>query len=88
MKAAFITLAISGLLFGTIAAQAGETPGQKMKSESGPGASEYAPKDDADSAPGKQMQEDTGPGASEYAPGHNKDSDSPGASEDAPGHNR
>jgi hypothetical protein len=89
MKAALITLASAGLLSGAIAAQAGDKPGQQMKSESGPGASEYPPKDDAGSSPGKQMQEDTGAGASEYAPGHNKDSDgSPGSSGEAPGHNK
>jgi hypothetical protein len=89
MKPGLIAVVVAALFFGAVAAQAGDAPGQKMKSESGPGASEYTPKADADSPPGKQMQEDTGPGASEYAPGHDNDSDDgPGASEDAPGHNK
>jgi len=90
MKAALITLASAGLIFGTIAAQAGESPGKQMKQDSGPGASEYAPPSgSSDATPGQQMKGDTGPGASQYAPGQNKEDDNtPGASADAPGHNK
>ncbi len=88
MKGALILLTSAGLVLGAIAAQAGEAPGKRMQSESGPGASEYAPpSSDDDNTPGQQMKNDTGPGASEYAPGQNDD-DGPGASAAAPGHNK
>lgn len=89
MKGALILLTSAGLVLGAIAAQAGEAPGKRMQSESGPGASKYAPpsSDDDNNTPGQQMKNDTGPGASEYAPGQNDD-DGPGASAAAPGHNK
>jgi hypothetical protein len=84
-----IALAAAGLLFGAMPVQAAQdTPGKQMKSESGPGASEYAPKtDNSGTPPGHQMQQETGPGASQYAPGQDGDT-TPGASGEAPGHNK
>jgi hypothetical protein len=74
MKAALVIFTSVGLVLGAMAAQAGEAPGKQMKSESGPGASEYAPPNtDNDSMPGQQMKKDTGPGASTYAPGQDTD---------------
>jgi hypothetical protein len=92
MKTALTGLAIAGLLVGTMPVQAAEdTPGKKMQSGEGPGASEYAPKSDDNpsegTSPGHQMQEETGPGASQYAPGQDGDI-TPGASGEAPGHNK
>jgi len=92
MKSLLMALAVAGLLFGAIAAQAAEdTPGKQMQSGSkGPGASEYAPKSDdnpSETTPGHQLQKETGPGASQYAPGQDGDT-TPGASGEAPGHNK
>ena len=80
MKITPMVFASAALLF---AAQvhAGDTPstdasGKQMQSESGPGASEYAPPSgDSGLTPGQQMKEETGPGASQHAPGHTMGAD-------------
>ena len=80
MKAAFVALTSAALLVLAAQAQAGNSsdtsgtsPGQQMKSENGPGASNYAlPSGDNDLTPGQQMKEKDGPGASNYAPGNDK----------------